>query len=115
MTDQQQDMQTNDVHETSDEAARQRRLLEAFKEGLPRGPDSSIDMNAAGNLLIENGADVPTLMVMTHLAKLHMSELQKAEQPKFANFAESLQGRPRSTVVGFPPDRRSARPPWYAK
>jgi hypothetical protein len=95
--------------------ARQQRLLEAFKDGLPRGPDGSIDMNAAGNLLIENGADVPTLMVVTKLADLHMAELQKAEQPKFANFAESLQGRPKSSVVRFPSDRRSARPPWYAK
>jgi hypothetical protein len=112
MTDQQQDMPS----ETDADVARQQRLMEAFKNGLPRGPDGAIDMNAAGHLLIQNGADVPTLMVVTKLADLHMAELQKTEQPSIANFGQSLQGRPRSTVVGFPPNGRSAQhTAWWAK
>jgi hypothetical protein len=115
----QQDMpsDTNDTHETNDDAAREQRLLEAFKGGVPRGADGLIDFNAAVHLLIQHGADVPTLRIIIGLAGAKQQELQQqvqAEAPKMVDFGKSLMGRPRSSVVGFPPNGRSTAP-WRGK
>jgi hypothetical protein len=107
---QQQDMHSND----SGDAARERRMLEAFKDGPPRGPDGSIDFWAAVHLLMQHGADQPTLKMIIRLAEAQQRELQQREQqqtqdePTILDFGEALMGRPRqSSVVGFSP--RSAR------
>lgn len=116
-----QDMPSNDssdAHETNGDAARERQLLEAFKDGPPRSPDGLIDFNASVDLLIQHGADVPTLRIIIGLAGAKQQELQQqmqAEAPKMVDFGQSLQGRPRSSVVGFPPNRRSASAPWREK
>src|SRR5713101_7611177 len=113
---QQQDMpsDTNDAHETNGDAARERQLLEAFRGGLPQGPDGSIDFNAAIELLLHHGADVPTLRIVLGLAAAKQAELQQqmqAEAPKMMDFGQSLGGRPRqSSVTGFPPNGRSTAP-----
>jgi hypothetical protein len=120
MSDQQQDMpsDSSEAHDTNDDAARERQLLEAFKDGPPRSPDGLIDFNAAVELLIQHGADVPTLRIIIGLAGAKQQELQQqmqAEAPRMVDFGQSLQGRPRSSVVGFPPNRRSGTAPWREK
>lgn len=121
MTDQQLLSETNDVHESDADAARQQRLLDAFKDGLPQGPDGLIDFEAAVHLLLQRGADLPTVMVITKLAQEKTREMQQqqteAEKPRMLDldFYQALQGRPRSSVVGFPPNRRSGTAPWREK
>lgn len=113
MSEQQQDPQQQDMpSDTNDDAARERSLLEAFKNGVPRGPDGLIDFNAAVNLLIQHGADVPTLRIIIGLAGAKQQELQQqmqAEAPKMVDFGQSLAGRPRqSRAIGFPPRSAAA-------
>jgi hypothetical protein len=113
---QQQDPQQDPP--SSDVAAREQQLLEAFKNGLPRGPDGLIDFNAAVQLLIQHGADVPTVMIIIRLAEEKQREMMQQMQdaaPKMASFGGSLGGRPRSSVVEFPPNRRSGTAPWREK
>jgi hypothetical protein len=91
---QQQDVPSND----SSDAAREQRLLEAFKDGVPRAPDGTIDVEAAFHLLLQHGADLPTVMVITKLAEEKTREMQQqmqADEPKMSDFGLSLRGRPR--------------------
>lgn len=49
--------------------SREQALRDAFKNGLPKTPDGSIDFGATGNILSQNGADLPTLLTVAKLAE----------------------------------------------
>lgn len=67
---------------------REQALRDAFKDGLPKSADGSIDFGATGNILSQHGADLPTLLTV---AKLHQDQQKsRAELDASKAFMSSL-------------------------
>jgi hypothetical protein len=56
---------------------REQALRDAFKDGLPKAADGSIDFGATGDILSQHGADLGTVLTV---AKLHQEQLNRQLQ-----------------------------------
>jgi hypothetical protein len=101
----QQYPQDTQQQDPNGDAAREQYMLSAFRGGPPRGQDGLIDFQAAVHLLLQHGADLPTLRVVFRLFDARQQELdeqqmqQQQPQPKMGDFG-ALAGRPRPPAVG---------------
>lgn len=79
-----------DTLQRNDKLAREQKLRDSFKDGIPKGPDGSIDFNAIGQIASQNGADLGTTLTIAKLAEDQRKN--RDEMKASADFRTSLGG-----------------------
>lgn len=94
-----------DTLQANQKLAREQKLRDSFKDGIPKAADGSIDFNAIGQIASQNGADLGTTLT---IAKLAEDQRKNREELKASSeFRQGLGG----IFGGAPPNAQPTPAP----